>query len=45
MQNLGDGDFDFAITAENTAGESSNLHISLDPTAQPPSGWFLRWRK
>ena len=43
--NLGDGDFDFAITAENAAGEKSNVHISLDPTAQPPSGWFLRWRK
>jgi hypothetical protein len=42
---LGDGDFDFAITAENTVGEKSNLHISLDPTAQPSSGWFLRWRK
>jgi hypothetical protein len=42
---LGDGDFDFAITAENTAGEKSNVHMSLDPTAQPPTGWFLRWRK
>jgi hypothetical protein len=42
---LGDGDFDFAIVAENAVGEKSNVHISLDPTAQPPSGWFLRWRK
>ncbi len=42
---LGDGDFDFAITAENASGEKSNVHMSLDPTAQPPSGWFLRWRK
>jgi hypothetical protein len=42
---LGDGDFDFAIIAENSVGEQSNVHISTDPTAQPPSGWYLRWRK
>jgi len=43
--NLGDGDFDFAIVAENAAGEKSNVHISLDPTAQPPTGWYLHWKK
>jgi hypothetical protein len=42
---LGNGDFDFAIIAQNSAGEQSTLHISLDSTAQPSSGWFLRWRK
>lgn len=42
---LGDGDFDFAIIAENSVGEQSTVHISLDPTAQPSSGWYLRWRK
>ena len=40
---LGNGDFDFSIAAENPAGERSDLHMSLDPTAQPPTGWFLRW--
>jgi hypothetical protein len=42
---LGDGDFDFAIAAENSVGERSNLHMSLDPTAQPPTGWYLHWKK
>jgi hypothetical protein len=42
---LGEGDFDFAITAENSTGEKSNLHMSLDPTAQPPTGWYLHWKK
>jgi hypothetical protein len=42
---LGDGDYDFAITAENNTGVKSGLHMSLDLTAQPPTGWYLRWRK
>ena len=42
---VGDGDFDFAIVAENSVGEKSNVHISLDPTAQPPTGWYLHWKK
>ena len=42
---LGEGDFDFAIVAENAAAEKSNVHISLDPTAQPPTGWYLHWKK
>lgn len=42
---LGEGDFDFAIVAENSVGEQSSVHISTDPTAQPSSGWYLRWRK
>ena len=42
---LGDGDFDFAVIAESSTAEQSVVHMSLDPTAQPSSGWFLRWRK
>ena len=41
---LGDGDFDFGIMAENAAGQKSKVHISLDPTAQP-KGWYLHWKK
>ena len=42
---LGEGDFDFGIVAENAADEKSTVHISLDPTAQPPTGWYLHWKK
>jgi hypothetical protein len=42
---LGDGDFDFAVVAEDSAAEQSPVHVSTDPTAQPSSGWYLRWRK
>jgi len=42
---LGDGEFDFGVIAENSAAEQSVVHISTDPTAQPSSGWYLRWRK
>jgi hypothetical protein len=42
---LGDGDFDFGIVAENAVGAQSNVHISTDPTAQPPTGWYLHWKK
>jgi hypothetical protein len=42
---LGTGDFDFGVVAVNAANEKSNVHISLDPTAQPPTGWYLHWKK
>ena len=40
---VGNGSFDFAVSAKDTAGVTSPLHTSLDPTADPSSGWFLTW--
>ena len=39
---VGNGDFDFGVIAVKDA-ESSLMHISLDVTAQPDSGWYLSW--
>ena len=39
---VGDGDFDFGVVAVK-GEESSVMHISLDVTAQPDSGWYLSW--
>jgi hypothetical protein len=40
---LGIGSFDFAVVAVDLTGASSPLHTSLDPTADPTSGWYLTW--
>jgi hypothetical protein len=42
---LGDGEFDFAIIAESDVGVRSVVHVSLDTTADPTTGWYLRWQK
>ena len=39
----GSGSFDFAVACINSVGASSPLHTSLDPTADPTSGWYLTW--
>lgn len=41
---LGNGDFDFAVTARNGTAESG-MHTSLDGTAMPAEGWYLQWRR
>jgi hypothetical protein len=40
---VGSGDFDFAVAAVDSGGTSSPMHTSLDPTADPTTGWFLSW--
>ena len=40
---VGTGNFDFAVAAVDANGVSSPLHTSLDPTADPNSGWYLSW--
>jgi hypothetical protein len=40
---VGNGSFDFAVSAVDSTGAVSPLHTSLDPTADPTSGWFLSW--
>lgn len=40
---VGNGTFDFAVSATDSNGVTSPLHTSLDPTADPNSGWYLSW--
>jgi hypothetical protein len=40
---IGTGIFDFAVSAEDSSGDISILHTSLDQTADPNSGWYLSW--
>ncbi len=40
---FGNGSFDFGVEAVSDTGAESQMHTSLDPTAQPTSGWYLTW--
>jgi hypothetical protein len=40
---LGNGDFDFAVSAVNMTGHESRLHSSLDASAIPFGGWYIVW--
>jgi hypothetical protein len=40
---IGTGTFDFAVASVDSSGQTSPLHTSLDPTADPTSGWYLSW--
>ena len=40
---IGAGSFDFAVAAVSSDDASSPLHTSLDPTADPSTGWYLTW--
>ena len=40
---FGNGDFDFGVIAVDPESEESAMHTSLDPTAQPTTGWYLSW--
>ena len=40
---VGDGRFVFAVSSLNTIGEESELHTSLDMSADPQSGWYIWW--
>jgi hypothetical protein len=41
--NLGNGDFDFGVVAVAEDQAESQMHTSLDNTAQPDCGWYLCW--
>ena len=41
---LGDGDFDLAVSAVDTLGRESVPHSSTDPNAWPIGGWYIQWR-
>ncbi|WP_319417155.1 fibronectin type III domain-containing protein [Marispirochaeta aestuarii] len=38
------GDYEFAVSSY-TATEESDLHTSLDETANPDTGWYLVWNQ
>jgi hypothetical protein len=38
------GDYEFAVSSY-TATEESDLHTSLDATANPDTGWYLVWNQ
>jgi hypothetical protein len=40
---VGNGSFDFAVSATDATGTTSPLHTSLDQSANPTSGWFITW--
>ena len=40
---VGDGEFDFAVVAVDSADHWSSYHTSLDATAQPEGGWYVSW--
>jgi hypothetical protein len=42
---LGDGEFDLAVSMVNARGDASTLHSSLDATANPFGGWYLVWSR
>ena len=42
---LEDGTYDFGVTAVNIEVAESDVHCSLDPTAHPDTGWYVKWMK
>ena len=42
---LHNGVYDLAVTAVDNMGRESSKHSSLDPSASPDTGWYLRWEK
>jgi hypothetical protein len=37
------GIFDFGVVAVNAESAASRMHMSVETTAQPDTGWFLVW--
>ena len=41
---VGDGDFEFAVQAVYNSERTSDMHGSSDFSAWPAGGWYIRWR-
>lgn len=41
---IGSGMFDFGVTARDAEANESSMHMSLQTSAQPDTGWFLIWQ-
>ena len=44
-RDIGNGAFDFAITAIYSNNRQSVIHTSTDVFADPPGGWYLLWMR
>lgn len=42
-EDVNSGIFDFGVVAVNSEALESNMHQSLENTAQPETGWYLIW--
>ncbi len=42
---MGDGVYDFAISAVTSGGQESSFHTSLDVSADPMTGWYVWWMR
>jgi hypothetical protein len=40
---FGNGEFEFGVVAVDGSAAESEMHTSLDASAQPSSGWYLAW--
>ncbi len=40
---LGNGSYDFAVSAVHVYDRESGLHSSLDITSDPTGGWYIIW--
>jgi hypothetical protein len=41
---IGNGEFDFGVSAVYEDGRESALHASFDASAEPAGGWYLVWQ-
>lgn len=42
---IGNGIWDFGVSAVDELGNESKIHSSLEVTANPNTGWYLLWAK
>ena len=40
---IGDGEWDFAVSIMSVSGWESAFHTSLDDSADPVGGWYIIW--
>jgi hypothetical protein len=40
---VGAGSWDFSVVAIDGSGNRSPSHLSTDPTADPTTGWYVKW--
>jgi hypothetical protein len=43
-EDFGDGEFEFGVVSVRGTAESA-MHTSLDSSADPRTGWYLRWQR
>ncbi|MBN2656306.1 MAG: hypothetical protein JXR86_04540 [Spirochaetales bacterium] len=43
ISRIGEGSWDFGVSAVDSEGYESEIHSSLDYSADPAAGWYLTW--